>query len=225
MSEDDRLLIDVPLVADPDADEELGPTDAKPIADEDLRGSRLLIVRKAVKAIELDGQMGGMVELSCTFQPSYGARFTWARLMLILNSPEGIQITDLAPRTIQDSQPVKFTVDDKGTLGLKYAPAEASVEQSMQREYEIYHCSVQGSGVSTAKARWDFRENEHRQDGLGAEHSLVLTFPVTGIVSGIVLVSARLARSGVGGTLSSVRDMVLGAGQRDYSFSVEIPER
>ncbi|MDJ0702472.1 MAG: hypothetical protein QNJ46_04250 [Leptolyngbyaceae cyanobacterium MO_188.B28] len=225
MSDDTLLLIDAPLVADPDADEELGPDVAEPIADEDLRGSRLLLARRVVTPIEINGESGGLVELSCTFQPAYETRFTWARLTMMLKTPAGIRIAGLEPRAIQDPRPVKFTVDDKGTLGLKYAPTELGVEQSIQKEYEVYHCAVQGSGIGTAKARWDFRENEHRQDGLGTDQGLLLTLPVTGRVSGLVLVNARLARSGVGGVLSAVRDMILGAEQRDYSFSVEIPEK
>ncbi len=223
MSDKNRLLIDVPLVADEDADEELGAGDAAPIADEDLQGSRLLLVLKDVRPIEIEGKPGGLVEMACTFQPGYNTRFTWARLTVLLKSPEGIRIVDLAPREIQDPHPVKISVDSKGTLGLDKAPAEASLEKSVKKEYEVYHCSVQGSGASTAKARWDFNENAHRQDGLGTEQSLVLTLPVTGAVSGLVLMNARLARSGVGGALSAVRDVVLGARQRDNAFSVEIP--
>lgn len=224
MSEDTQLLIDAPLLADADADEELGPGDATPIADEDLRGSRLLLAKKSVTPIQIDGQSGGLIKLSCTFQPAYNTRFTWARLRILLQTPEDIHIVDLAPQEIQDSQPVKITVDDKGTLGLTYAPAEASVEQSIQKEYEVYHCTVRGSGITTAKARWDFRENEHRQDGLGTEQTLALTLPVTGKVTGIVLLNARLARSGVGSVLDAIRDLILGDGEMDYSFVMEIPE-
>ena len=39
MSENDTLLLEAPLVPDPDAEQELGPGDAEAIADEDLQGS------------------------------------------------------------------------------------------------------------------------------------------------------------------------------------------
>lgn len=224
MPDETQLLIDAPLVADADADEELGPGDASAIADEDLQGSRLLLALKSVTPIKIDEQPGGMVEMVCTFQPGYNTRFTWARLTVLLKQPEGIQIVDLAPREIQDPQPVKITVDSKGSLGLNRAPAEVSLEKTVKKEYAAYSCSVRGSGASTAKARWDFTENSHRQDGLGTEQALALTLQTTGPVSGIVLINARLARTGVGGALLAVRDVVLGARQRDHAFAVEIPE-
>ncbi|MEL6940487.1 MAG: hypothetical protein AAFO84_14995 [Cyanobacteria bacterium J06598_1] len=224
MSNENQLLIDLPLVADEDADEELGSLAATAIADEDLQGSRLLLALKSVRPIDIEGMPGGLIEISCTFQPGYNTRFTWARLTVMLQSPEGVKIVDLAPREIKDEQPVKISVDSKGSLGLKKAPAEASLDKTVKEEYEVYQCLVRGSGESTAKARWDFNENDHRQSGLGTEQTLVMTLPVTGKVSGLVLMNARLARSGVEGALSAVRDLVVGARQRDSTFSVEIPK-
>ena len=224
MADELELLVDAPLVVDPDADEELGDGGGA-IADEDLNGSRLLLAKRAVTPIVIDGKAGGLVELSCTFQPAYETRFTWARLTILLQTPEGIQIVDLAPRQIEDERPVKITVDGKGSLGLTHGPAEAGAERSTTKEYEVYHCAVQGSGISTAKARWDFRENAHRKDGLGAEQALVMTLPVSGKVSGLLLLNARLARSGGGGVVDAVRDLILGGRKRDYSFSLEIPEK
>lgn len=223
MTEDNKLLVDAPLIADPDAEEELGPSDAKAIADEDLQGSRLLLALKSVQSIDIDGEPGGLVELSCTFQPNYGTRFSWARLILRLTSPENATFIDIAPKEIKDSHPVKISVGNKGMLGLKYAPAEAGIEQSQNAEFEVYQCTVQGSGVTTAKARWDFRESDHRQNGLGTSQVLAFTLPVTGKVSGLVLVSARLAKQGVGGAVASIKDMILGPGQTDYGFTFEIP--
>ena len=219
-----EMLVDVALVGDPDAEEELGDGSGA-IADEDLGGSRLLLAKRAVTPITIAGEAGGLVELICTFQPAYETRFTWARLTILLQTPEGIQIVDLAPREIEDERPVKITVDGKGSLGLTHGPAEAGAERSTTKEYEVYHCAVQGSGISTAKARWDFRESAHKKDGLGAEQALVMTLPVTGKVSGLVLVNARLARSGLGAMVSAVRDMVLGEERRDYAFSIEIPSK
>ena len=218
-----EILVDATLVGDPDAEEELGDGSGA-IADEDLGGSRLLLAKRAVTPITIAGEAGGLVELSCTFQPAYETRFIWARLTILLQTPEGIQIVDLAPREIEDERPVKITVDGKGSLGLTHGPAEAGAERSTTKEYEVYHCAVQGSGISTAKARWDFRENAHRKDGLGAEQALVMTLPVTGKVSGLLLLNARLTRSGGGGVIDAVRDLILGDRKRDYMFSLEIPE-
>jgi hypothetical protein len=225
MSEDELLLVDEPLAPDTDADEELGPGDIEAIADEDLKGSRLLIVRRAVEAVELDGTPGGAVELACTFQPARDARFTWARLLLRLKTPEGIRIVDLAPRVVREDEPVRFSLDRSGKLGLSYQLAGAGVEKGTRKEYAIYNCSIQGSGEGTALARWDFNENPHRKDGLGREQALALTLPVTGRVTGTVSINARLARPGVRGRMEAIRDLVLGArpGEREYPLAFEIP--
>ena len=136
MDKEDSLLIDAPLISDPDADEELGATDIEAVADEDLRGSRLLLVRRAIEPIDLEGTPGGVVQLSCTFQPSQGARFSFAQFRLRLKTPDGIKIIDLAPRTLDDPTPVEFTLDRKGKLSISNlpVPVEPSVEKRNQQE-------------------------------------------------------------------------------------------
>lgn len=225
MSEDEMLLIDAPLVADPDADEEMGPGDAEAIADEDLEGSRLLLVRRVAEAVDLDGTPGGAVQIACTFQPARDTRFTWARLLLRLSTPQGVRIVDLAPRVVREDEPVRFTLDRSGKIGLSYKVAEASAEAGKHKEYVIYYCSIQGSGEGTSLARWDFNENPHRKDGLEREQVLALTVPVTGTVTGTVSVNARLTRAGLRGRIAAIRDLVLGAnpGERSYPFAFEIP--
>jgi hypothetical protein len=221
----DELLIDAPLIADPDADEEMGPSDLAAIADEDLKGSRLLVVRRAVEPIDLDGTAGGLVQLACTFQPAERTRFTSAHFRLRVTAPPEARIVDLAPRVIQDSNPVEFTFDNTGKLGIQWPLLESNVESSSQRKYTTYHCRVQGSGEGTTMARWDFREDPDRQDGLGQEQVLNFTLPVTGPITGSVIVSARLARSGVQGKLEAIRDLVLGSSpvERHYAIAFTIP--
>jgi hypothetical protein len=84
---------------------------------------------------------------------------------------------------------------------------------------------VQGSGEGTSLARWDFRENPDRRDGLGQEQVLTLTLAVTGRVTGSVIVSARLARAGLRGTIEAMRDMILGPQphERFYPMAFDIP--
>jgi len=224
MSDQDIPLIDEALAPDPDADAELGPGDAAAIADEDVRGSRLLLVRRAAESVDLDGTPGGAVQFACTFQPAYGARFTWARLLLRLETPDHIHIVDLAPREVLEEKPVQFTIDGKGKLGISYQAVDASVEKGTQKQFAIYHCKVQGSGESTTLARWDFNENPYRKDGLGPEQVLAVTLPVTGDITGTVSVSARLARGGVQGGIDSIRDLILGPQERHYRIFFTIPK-
>lgn len=225
---DDAVLIEAPFVPDPDADEELGPTDVEAIADQDLQGSRLLLVRRAIEPIDLGGTLGGVVQIACTFQPAQGTRFTSAQFRLRLVSPEGTKIIDLAPRSLDDPNPVEFILNGKGQLGIKNPaiPLEPGVEVGISKQYAKYHCKVQGTGEGTNLARWDFRENPDRRDGIGPEQVLTLTLPVTGQVTGTVIVSARLAKPGLQGSLEAVRDLILGPTpeERFYPITFEIPQ-
>ncbi|HEY0070545.1 MAG TPA: hypothetical protein VGE04_11310 [Chloroflexia bacterium] len=220
----EAVMVDAALVPDPDAEAELGPGDLQPIADEDVRGSRLLVVRRAVEVIDLDNGLGGAVQFACTFQPTYGTRFTWASLVLQLQAPQGVYIIDLSPHVVREDVPVNFTVDRKGKIGLKYEIVEAGMEAGTQKEFATYHCTVQGSGEGTALARWDFRENPYRQEGLGREQVLALSVPVVGNVTGTLHVSARLERRGLGGVADAIRDLVLGPDERHFPITFDIPQ-
>jgi len=226
MSEQETLLADVPLVGDPNATEELGATDIEAIADEDLKGSRLLLVTSVVQPIDLEGTPGGIVQLVSTFQPAEGARFSSAQFRLRLVTPAGLRIIDLAPRVVDDAHPVEFSIDKKGKLGLSIpsVPIEPSIEIGSSKKYVKYHCAVQGAGAGTSLARWDFRENPDRRDGIGLEQVLTLTLPVIGPVSGNVTVSARLVRSGIRGKIDAIRDLIVGADDRSYPVAFEIPK-
>ena len=223
---EDILLIEAPLVPDPDASEEMGPGNAEGIADEYIKGCRLLLVRRAVEQVDLEGTPGGAIELICTFQPAAGARFKSARLVLSLTEPAGVVIADIAPRNAPENEPVKFVLDTKGKLSLKYLGVDAGAEAGTRKEFAVYHCSVLASGEATPTARWDFAENPYKKDGLGHEHALALTLPVVGKVSGTVSVAARLARLGLPGNLEMVRDLILGPklSERRSPISFDIPE-
>jgi hypothetical protein len=221
----DNTLIDAPLVPDPRDSREMGAADTEQIADEDLKGSRLLLVRRAVEAVEISDAPGGIIELGCTFQPGFGTRFTYAQVVLKFTSPDGIRIADIEPRKVPEQEPVKFTVDRKGQLGIEFLKAKAGFDASKVTEYSIYHCAVVGSGEGTQLARWNFNENPYRKDGLGSEQSLILTCSMTGLVTGTVSVTARLARSGFGGTVDAIRDLIMGPGpERKYPIAFDIPK-
>lgn len=228
MSDQETLLADVPLVADPDASEEMGASDIEAIADEDIKGSRLLLVRRIIEPIDLEGTPGGIVQLVCTFQPAEGTRFSSAQFRLRLATPAGLRVVDLAPRVIDDAHPVEITIDKRGKLGLNIpsVPVEPSLEIGTSKKYIRYHCTVQGSGAGTSLARWDFRENPDRRDGIGREQVLTLTLSKIGSITGSVIVSARLVRSGLRGRIEAIRDMIVGGGPSDRSYPIafEVPK-
>ncbi|MEE9412712.1 MAG: hypothetical protein V3V22_06625 [Methylococcales bacterium] len=220
-----KTLIDVPLVPDPDADEEMGGSDIEAIADEDLRGSRLLLVRRTIEPIELEDTMGGVIQLTCTFQPSHQARFTSAQFRLRLVTPDEIRVIDLAPRSLDDPNPVEISLNRKGNLAVSSMFLKPTAEMALVKKYVKYHCRVQGSGAGTKLVRWDFRESPDRHDGIGQEQVLTFTLPMTGQVTGSVMVSARLAREGLRGRIEAIRDMILGVkpNERSYPISFAIP--
>lgn len=218
----DDVLIDASLVKDPDAANELGPG-PQAIADEDLAGSRFLLVRRAVEPIQYDGGRGGAVALGCVFQPAPDARFAWARIALKLTIPPGVRLLDVGPREVREQEPVRFTVDAKGKLGVSQGPFTGAVEDGLRREFVVYHCQVQGSGDGTALALWSFKENPHRQDGLGPEQVLTLSVAATGRVTGQVTVSARLVRGGLSRALDTLRDLVLAPAEQRYPIGFDVP--
>lgn len=214
--------LDLPLVADTDALLELGPDAPEKIADEDLRGSRVLLVSRTIAPIDLGGAQGGLVEFLCTFHPAPGTRFSWASVKVRLKKPDGITLIDIAPREVREHEPVKISVDGTGKLGVKYGFLEVGADEKVTKAYDSYHCSVQGSGASTALARWDLSENPHRREGIGTEQLLAFTLPVSGLVTVELLIAARLARGGVAGGIDAVRDLVLGADRRRYVLELTI---
>lgn len=224
---DREILIDAPLVSDPDADNEMGLGDAETIADEDLRGSRFLLVQRAVESIDIDGTPGGAIKFACTFHSAPGTRFVEAGLTLRLDEPPDVKIHDLAPHEVRENEPVRFKLDDKGKLSLGYADLGVNVDQEagLSKEFAIYHCAVKGVGENTRVAMWDFTENPHKRDGIGHEQVLVLTIPATGQVTGNLSISARLARPGLKGTWDAIREMIIGGSERKYSISFTIPPK
>jgi hypothetical protein len=217
-----EVLVDAALVPNPDAGQELGP-ESETIGDADLRGSRLLVVREEVAGAEYEGQPYGVVKLVCVFHPAEGARFSWARLTLQLDAPPGVRVLDLTPREARGAgggEPVQRILTDRRRFGLRVP--QAGTETGSRTEFAVYHCSVQGSGISTPNVRWTFEENPHREEGIGREQVLELTLPGWGRFGGTLTASARLVR---GGLVRRIRDLVLarGAHQRRYPISFVIP--
>jgi len=219
----DSVLLDVPLVPDVDQDGELGPADVGVISDHELKDCRLLITRRSVEGIEIGGEPGGLLKLGCSFQASHGTRFEWARVVLTVDRPEGATFVDVAPAVKLDDRAVKFTVDVEGKLKVEYAGLESGISSKTTTEFDIYYCSVHGTGAGTAKGRWEFEENPKRRDGLGKEQPLFVTLRATGPVRGNVSVYAKIVREGAAGVLDGMRYLVVGADQHHAPLTFDIP--
>jgi len=227
---DEATLFEAPLVPDPDADEELGPGgpgDGERLADEDVKGSRILLVRRAIEPVDLNSGAGAAAALACTFHAAPGARFSFARVQVDLSSPAGAVFLDIAPKEVRANEAVQFTVAREGKIGISYAGAEAGASTGQERTFTVYPCLVRGSGATSTRALWDLRENQHSADGIGHEQVLVLTLGVVGAVEADILINARLIRPGLPGRLDAIRDMILGpavgSGPR-AKLRFEIPE-
>jgi hypothetical protein len=138
-------------------------------------------------------------------------------------SPDGIVITDLAPREVRGGV-VRVSVHQTGKLNVSYEGIGVSGDAGTNREFETYHCEVIGSGEGTSLARWDFTEDPDRRLGLGVAQALVLTLSAQGRVTASVVVNARLARPGLRGIAERVRDLVLARSDgREYTIAFDIP--
>jgi hypothetical protein len=220
-----ETLIDLPLVPDPDPDDELGASEVCSISDAELRDCRLLVTRRAAQTIDAAGTRYGLLKLGCSFQPTHGTRFVWARVVLSIAAPEGTRIVDVAPAAQLDERPVKFVVDVQGKLRAQYAASglEAGMESKTSTSFDVYYCSVHGTGAGTAKGRWEFEENPRRRDGLAREQPLVVTFSESGRYRGNLSVYAKIVRGGTMGAIDAFRYMLLGADEHHAPFAVDIP--
>jgi hypothetical protein len=224
-STSDEVLIDAPLVEDPDVKREMGGGIAA-IADEDFKGCRLLVVRRDVQAIKVDGAPGGLVKIGISFQPTHGTRFVWAQMLLTLKDPEDSLFVDVAPATKMD-RPVKFTVDVSGKLGASYqaiGELKAGLSTKTSTEFEVYHCAVHGTGAGTAKGRWEFEENPQGKQGLGREQTLFMTVRGSGKITGNLSVYTRLVREGaVLAKVDAAAHLIMGPDQRHAPLTLRIP--
>ncbi len=211
MINDDNLLIDIPLVSNPDADKEMSADGVEQLTDEEIRGSRFLLVKRSVETIDINGKSGGAVQISCEFQPAENTRFTWGRVALTLTSPDGVKFISVQPELIKDSNPISFQINRNGkiTLGYPdYAGAEAGAEK--QKQYVVYENLVQGTGEGTNKAVWIFKENTGKS-GLTPKNILSFTLPVTGEVKASLSANCRIARQGFGRIVDKIRDLIIEA--------------
>lgn len=218
------ILLERFLIPDPDAERELGGSSQAVITDAEIKNCRILVTRKEITLADFTGIPGGMVQLSCSFQPAVGTRFSYGQFWLQLLQPNDIRFFDISPRIVNDPNPVEFTLDHKGTITLKHPtfPLEPSLERGTSKKYTRYHCSVQGTGIGTNIARWDFRENPDRKDGIGLEQIVSFTVPTQSIIEASVMVSARIVRSGMPGMIDAVRDLILGSQLNDHAVPIQI---
>jgi hypothetical protein len=207
---DDEVLLDAELIGDPDSARELGPAKtAELLADEDIKGSRILIVRRNPGPRQDQVGGGALVEINCAFQSEEGMRFVSGRVTIQLVHPHGAVFLDVAPTEIRDPVKVTYTLEPGGkiSLGLGRLSVEPSMTAKSQVEYNSFICRVRGSGVGSARAIWDFEEDAVLKQGIGPSQALAVTVPASQTVNAELLVKATIAKNG---WLGAARDLVLG---------------
>jgi hypothetical protein len=222
---DRTVLLDAQLVPDPDAAAEMGVAPAQLLTDDDIAGSRILIVKRdrGLKGRRAGG--GAMLEIECSFHPAPGTRFISARVTVKIIDPRDAAFLDIAPKEIKDPVKVEYSCEPDGkiTLDLGMLSIEPSLAAHTKLEYDSYICRVKGSGETTQRAIWDFEEDQNLKVGIGLNQALAMTVPSAHAVNGELNVSATLARNGVIGV---VRDLVLGKKkpQDKFNFVLYTPD-
>jgi hypothetical protein len=225
MGPNDKILLDAPLLPDPDSSHEMGGRPkAEQVTDEDVAGSRILIVQRDLGLRKPRDGGGAAVELTCSFHPAPRARFVSGRVLLQLRRPVTGTFIDVAPTQI--TEPVKVSIsyaaNGKITLGYKkIATGEASGEAKETVEYGSFICFVRGSGAGSRRAIWDFSEDPYLKLGIGLDQVLAMTVPASDIVVGSLTVTAALAKSGL---IGAVRDLVLGRTRAERTCSITLCE-
>ena len=208
------LLLDATLIPDPLADSELGPAEARQIADSDVRGARIQLVQTALERVDIDGEAGLALAVAAVFHAPPAARFSHGEVRWRLVAPADALFVDVAPVTVQDQVAVSFKLSRNGKIsldakGLGVTPS-VSAEHGTTREFTLYHCAVRSSGVASRRAIWNLEENPDTRQGIGHSTQLALTLRGTGPFVADVLVSARLVRPGLAARLNDIRDLILG---------------
>lgn len=224
MHEINQTLLDVDLIPDADADNELGSARTK-FAEEDVEGSRFLLVCRSVEPVMIEGKPGAVIHLLSTFHAAPGARYSTAEISIRLLQPEGVIIVDLSPRDAHQGDAVKITLGENGKFTTSPLPMAFSVEgaENITKEYTIFPSQITGSGEGTSKARWTFYENPQHKSGIGHEQLLSVSLQAAGTITGTVRVAARLIRPGLDGHMDSLRDLIFGTPGSLYPVSFAIP--
>jgi hypothetical protein len=211
------VLIDAPLVPDTDADSELNQDATSLLADEEISEARFILRRTAIEPVTLDGAQGTFVAFACTFHgTSTGARFTNARIHLVLDDPKDAAFVDVEPTMdALEEVVIEYNVDEK--LNVKIVEAGATTKHRVA----TYTARIKGSGDGTRRACWTLEEGH--QTGIPHETMLLCTLVPTGRLSVRAIISARIEKRGVGGALQAARNLLLGPYERQYQFTLDVP--
>lgn len=216
-----KVLVEEDLVADENADVELGgaPASADRPGDDEIHGSRFTLVRHAVEPVGEGEGAVLVVVLEASFQPAPGTRFSSAQVEISLFMPPEAIFADLAPREVREAEPVVFTLKSGATLNLGIKRVEAGVGRDATTEVSRYHCQVIGTGIGSRRVRWTLYENEAATDGIGSHQRFVIALSGHGPFELEAMTSCSLVRQGLVGIPGRVRELILGPHMKEGRLS------
>jgi hypothetical protein len=228
-SDPGETLLDLPLVADPHADSELGagPSKAELLSDDEIRGARFQLVRRTIERVEAGGTKGLAVAMDAYFHPAPGTRFTDAVLRINLSAPAGAVFADVAPEDMRDPEPVRFKITRNAALKITVSKLEGSARAEREMEYVRYASRIVAIGAGGPRAMWTFAENERTGEPIGPVNRLVVTLAGDGPFDASTLMSCQLVRRGLGGLADRVRELILGPQLKlgvSTTFRIEAPQ-
>jgi hypothetical protein len=223
---DSEVLLDEPLVADSDVDNEMDATrEIAQLSDEEVAGARLLLTRKGLA--RLDDGSGVVMELAANFDRPHGAHMASARIQISIASPEEATFADIAPVEVRDTEAVKFSIKKGGSLSIKVEKIEGKLDAQQSTEFNRYYCRVEGSGAGTHRAVWTFYENPQTDEGVNHANPLMVTLKGAGPFTMDIATSCRIVRPGIGGLKDRIRELVLGpqlqTGRGVRSITIDVP--
>jgi hypothetical protein len=165
----------------------------------------LILALKGKTAVAQDSVCPHSLELHCTFHAAEDARFTCARVVVILESPAGSKFIDYFPKEVKDPNAVNVTVSHTGTFNSKLTVTAGplsgelggELKNSSTYQYVQYKSLVTGSGSDTNTVQWIFVENPVKEvaEGVacGEPHKLWFTLK-PGTYTATVLLTAVVRR-------------------------------
>ncbi|MEM6412999.1 MAG: hypothetical protein AAF683_15865 [Pseudomonadota bacterium] len=203
----ETLLLDAPLVPDPDEAFELSDTETTAfLTDDEVKDARF-----NVKVVSVERVADGLaVALKAGFDPMPRSRFTYARVSIRAIRPDDLEFVDFAPKEIRDSKAIKMTVTKALSLSAEGEGVKGEVALGDRTaEYAYYDCIARGM-ASSGSVRWTFEENEVIRNGIGTHQVMSFTVPMQTPFDISVQTTCNVIRPGIAGLGDKIRTLVFG---------------
>ena len=118
--------------------------------------------------------------LRCVAHPHPDCRFRWVRLLASFGT-EGASVSDLSPRDVRGTQPVKIVTRYAGGLSFEVEQLKLGPELSAERstEQQVYFPEITTSGVGFSYASWDFHAVGESPLHVDRDLRLLLSLPAS----------------------------------------------